>query len=107
MKRAIPLIGLAVVAVMLPVFYASHKRSETNGAIAILNDWGTTTAAQEAALTVLRKDKDATTTKALIAIVFSPRTRPDTRKMVVPVLAARHDPAIPEALSERSEEHTS
>jgi hypothetical protein len=105
MKRAISLIAVAAVTLTLPMLYLIHEHIESARSIAVLSDWGTNTAEREAALTALKTDKSAATTKALIAIVLSPQARPDTPEMVIPVLAARHDPAITQALSQLLQPH--
>jgi hypothetical protein len=104
-KNLIPWDVLVVVVLVACALRYRYKRSETEKAIAVFSDYGTSTAERETALKVLTKDTSPETTKTLIAIALSPNARPDSPTMLIPVLAARRDPETPEALSQFLQPH--
>jgi len=99
-KKATPLVVCVAALAAFALFYVHHKHSETEKAIAVFSDYGTSTAEREAALEVLSKDSSPETTKAIITIALSPNARPDGPEMLIQVLAARPAPETSEALSE-------
>ena len=105
MKLAISMVAVAITTVIVPLMYLAHKKTQTSKSIGVLKDWASTTDEQYAALNALKGDGSPKTTKALLAILVEPATRPDTRQAIIPILGSRQDPEVPEVLSELLQPH--
>jgi hypothetical protein len=104
MKIALSL-AVVVIAAVTVAGIRQHRHSEASRSVEILRDWARTTKEQEEALAALKDDGEPQITKALIEILTASQTSPLTREMIIPVLAVRRDPEIPEVLSELLQPH--
>jgi len=91
-KKATPLVVCVAALAAFALFYVHHKHSETEKAIAVFSDYGTSTAEREAALEVLSKDSSPETTKAIITIALSRESAELAKRLIEESCNKQHIP---------------